>query len=136
MNNLLAAIVDKFANSAIYNDVGGRIYLDEAPQGTEFPYVVFRIVAATPENTFKEDIEDVLIQISLFSISAGATEITTMYSDLQTLLDRKTLTITGGVCVNLLRQGLVTMIDDITTPAGTASCKHWAADYSVMYQTA
>jgi len=65
MNNLLSAIMTKLSGSALYNDVGGRIFLDEAPEGTEFPYVVFFIVSDVPEKTFTEDFENIIIQFSL-----------------------------------------------------------------------
>jgi hypothetical protein len=32
----------------------------------------------------------------------------------------------------MLRQGLVTMFDDITTPEGTSGVRHWAVDYAIM----
>ena len=135
MNNLLAAIITKCAGSAFSTAVGGRIFLDEAPDGTEFPYVVLRIVAGSPEDTFTESIEDVLIQFSLFSASSGAAEITGIHAALKALFDYCTLTITGSTHITMKRQGLFTMVDDITTPAGTASVKHWSVEYSIMFQT-
>lgn len=134
MNNLLAAIMTRCAGSALSNDVGGRIYLDEAPDGCEFPYVVFRIIAGSPQDTFKDTIEDTLIQFSIFSISKSGAEITEIYADLMALFDWQALTVTGGTCIWMMRQGLVTMFDDITTPAGTVGARHWAVEYSVMVQ--
>lgn len=132
MDNLLAAIMTKFTGSDFSTAVGGRIYLDEAPHGTAFPYAVFSIVAGTPEDTFREDIDDVLVQFSLYSTSPGAAEITGLYADLTALLDRQTLSITGATCVQMLRTGLVTMFDDITTPEGSSGVRHWAVDYAIM----
>ena len=134
MNNLLAAIMTKISGSALSTDVGGRIFFDEAPEGTEYPYIVFRIIAGTPQDTFKDAIEETVIQFSLFSISAGASEITTMYADLKTLFDWQALTITSDTCVWVMRLGLVTMFDDVTTPAGTVGLRHWAVDYSILVQ--
>lgn len=134
MNNLLAAIMTKCAGSALSTAVGGRIFLDEAPEGTAFPYVVFRIVAGSPQDTFKDTIDDTLIQFSLFSISDGATEITTMYANLKTLFDWQALTITGNTCIWTMRQGLSTFFDDLTTTQGTVGVRHWAVDYSIMVQ--
>jgi len=116
--------------------VGGRIYLDEAPAGAEFPYCVFQIVTASKEKTFTEEFRDTLIQFSLFSTSQGATEITTMYKDLIALFDECTLTIppTGTVTDTLVwmrESNLVTMVDEITTPQGTSTLKHWAVDFEV-----
>ena len=75
MNNLLSAIMSKLSGSAFYNDVGGRIYLDEAPEGAEFPYCVFSIVSDVPEYPSNKTMEDIIMQFSLFSASQGATEI-------------------------------------------------------------
>lgn len=134
MNNLLAAIMTKCAGSALSSDVGERIFLDVAPDGTEYPYAVFKIIAGTPQDTFKDTIEDTLIQFSLFSISAGAAEITDMYADLKALFDWQALTITGNTCIWVMRQSLATMFDDITTPAGTVGLRHWAVDYSMLVE--
>jgi hypothetical protein len=134
MQNLLAAIMTRCAGSALSTDVGGRIFFDEAPEGSEFPYVVFRIVASSPQDTFKDAIEDTLVQFSLFSISEGAAEITAMYADLMALFDWSAITVTGGTCIWVVRQGLMPMFDDITTPAGTVGVRHWAVEYSIMVQ--
>jgi hypothetical protein len=132
VNNLLAGIMTKCAGSALSTAVGGRIFLDEAPEGSAYPYVVFKIVAGTPQDTFKDTIEDTLIQFSLFSISSGAAEITAMYAALKTLFDWQTLTITGNTCIWVMRESLTTMFDDITTPDGTVGLRHWAVDYSIV----
>ena len=136
MKNLLAAIFGKTSGSALSSDVGGRIYLDEAPAGCEFPYVVFQIVTASKEKTFTEEFRDTLIQFSLFSISQGVTEITTIYKDLIALFDECALTIppTGTVTdilVWMREANLVTMVDEITTTEGTGTLKHWAIDFEV-----
>lgn len=131
MNNLLQALMTKISGSALSVDVGGRIYLDEAPNGAEFPYCVFFIVSGTPDRTFTEHYTDILIQFSLFSASEGATEITTMYADLKSLFDECALTISGSTLVWCKESNLTTMVDDITTPAGTSTVKHWAVDFEV-----
>jgi hypothetical protein len=134
LNNLLAAIMTKCAGSALSSDVGGRIFFDEAPDGSEFPYVVFRITSSSPQDTFSDSIEDTSIEFSLYSISESAAEITAIYADLMALFDWQAITITGGTCIWVVRQGLVTMFDDITTPEGTVGARHWAVDYSIMVQ--
>lgn len=131
MSALLTAIFGKTAGSALSTTVGGRIYLDQAPAGTEFPYVVFFIVSATPDRTFTERYTDTLIQFSLFSSSESAVEITTMYSNLQSLFDECALTVTGSTLVWMREQNLTTMVDDITTANGTSSVRHYAVDFEV-----
>lgn len=131
MNNLLTAIYGKVSGSALANDVSGRVYLDQAPQGVEFPYVVFFIVSGTPDRTFTERYTDTVIQFSIFSDSPAATEITNIYKDLRALYDECTLTITSSSLVWMREQNLVTMVDDITTPDGTQAVKHWAVDFDI-----
>jgi hypothetical protein len=137
MNNLLTAIMTKITTgpSAFSIDVGGRVYLDEAPAGTEFPYCVFFIVSGVPEWQFVERFEDTLIQFSLFSSSQGATEITTMYTDLKALFDDCSMTITGDTLIWFRRENLTTMVDEITTADGMQTVKHWAVDYEAKVQT-
>ncbi len=134
MNNLLTSLMTRITTgpSALYSDVGGRVYLDRAPQGAEFPYIVFFIVSDVPEKTFTEDYEDILIQFSLFSSSEGAAEITDMYADLKALFDECALTITGSTLVWMKRSNLTTMVEEITTPEGTTAVKHWAVDFSIL----
>jgi len=134
MKNLFAAIMTKTSGSSLSTAVGGRIYLDEAPAGCEFPYVVFRVVTGGPDNMFNKKGKDTLIQFSLFSTSKGATEITTMYADLMALFDECVMTITSNNLVLMDFQNLATMVDEITTPEGTATLKHWAVDFNIITQ--
>jgi hypothetical protein len=131
MLNLLTAIYGKFTGSAFSSDVGGRIYLDQAPDGCEFPYCVFFIVSGTPEKTFTEHYTNTLIQFSLFSASSSAAEITTMYADLKALLDECALTITGSTLVWMREANLTTMMDEITVGDATNQVRHWAVDFEV-----
>ena len=134
MDALLAAIYSKLTGSALSSDVGGRVYLDEAPAGCEFPYVVFFIVSGVPDNVFNKYGESVMIQFSLFSDSAGATEITDMFNDLTALYDDVQLTVTGYNMIVMERQNLITMVDQVETADGTQTVKHWAVDYEAVIQ--
>ena len=135
MNALLTAIWTKLSASTLYTYVGGRISLDNAYQGTVYPYVVYFPVASNPDDTFKEKIEDTLIQFSLFSTSTSASEISTMYGYLQTALDDTALTITGYTHLWLVRRNLITLVDDISVAKdGSEMCKHWAVEYSILTQ--
>lgn len=131
MNNLLTAIYAKFAGSALSTAVGGRIFLDQAPDNCEFPYIVFFIVSANQEKTFTENMTNTLIQFSLFSASESAVEITGMYANLTALLDECSLTITGATLVWMREQNVTTMIEDITVADASQKVKHWAVDYDV-----
>jgi len=93
LNALLTGLMSKLTGSALATQVGSRMYLDEAPEGVAFPYVVFFIVVSTPLDNFKTKLDDVLIQFSLFSTSLGATEISTMFNNLIAIMDDAVLTI-------------------------------------------
>jgi hypothetical protein len=130
---LLTAIYGKTISSALSTAVGGRIYLDEAPQKTGFPYVVFSIVSSVPDKTFTENFEDILIQFSLFSASKAMDEITNIYTHLNTLFDECSLTITNNILLRMTRENLTTMFEDIITPEGKG-VRHWAVDYSILIE--
>lgn len=132
MKDLLTAIMTKTAGSALSASVGGRIFEGLAPEGTEYPYVVVLIITDAQADTFKSKLEDLIIQFSLYSISQGLTEITTMFADLKALFDDAVLTITGNYHILIARENLATMNDEFTTPAGTASGRHWAVDYRLI----
>jgi hypothetical protein len=132
MDNLLSAIITKTSGSAFASDIGGRIYLDHAPDNAEFPYCVFFIVSDVPLDTFTDSLDDVLVQFSLFSASSGAAEITGMYNDLRSLFDNCTLSITGSTFVSMRRQNLQTMVEESVTQTGTQIIKHWAVDYQLV----
>lgn len=132
MNNLLTGIMTKLSTSSLSSYVGGRIYLDAAPDGAQFPYVVFFIVSGNQDKTFTEHYTNTLIQFSLFSASTGATEITTMYGYLKTALDECALTITGSTLVWMREQNLTTMVDDVLVNNAEQRVKHWAVDFEIL----
>jgi hypothetical protein len=131
MKNLIAAIMTKCADSDLSNYVGGRIYIDEAEQKAEFPYVVFKIISSAPESTFTEEFTDTLLQASLFSTSDSVVEIMTMDEYLNALFDECDLTITGSTLIWMRRTNLVTMTDSLTTENGQRTLRHWAEDYEI-----
>ena len=132
MKDLLTAIYGKISGSALSSDVGGRVYLDQAPDNTEFPYIIFFIVSGVKNKTFSEIYTDALIQFSIFSASSGAAEITTAYNDLVALFDECALTIEGSTLVWMKEENLTTMVDDIIVADATVRVKHWAVDFAVL----
>lgn len=138
MLNVLKAIMDKTASSSLSSDVGGRIFNDYAPEGTEYPYIVTLNIPDVPVRYFCETFENYQIQFSLFSTSEGVTEIGTMYTDLKALFDEQQLTVGGAATfIWMKRLGTpATMVEDHTTPDGTAQVRHWAIDYNIMTQEA
>jgi len=137
MNNLITSIVSKITSgpSNFYNDVGGRVYLDQAPEDRQFPDCIFLVVVDIPDDSFNKHGEEVSIQFSLFSASSSVSEISTMYTDLKALFDDVKLTVTSSTMVIMKRERLVTFMDDIVTTSGTQRVKVWNVDYSITLQT-
>lgn len=129
MDKYLTAIMTKTTGSAFSTAVGGRIYLDDAPDKATFPYCVYFIVSAVPNDTFSEKLDDILIQFDLYSMSKGATEITGLYNKLTSLFDGCSLTVTDALSLSFSRENLLTSVEDMTTTTGTAGVKHWSVDY-------
>jgi hypothetical protein len=129
---LIDAIATKLLNSTVSEDVGGRCYYDTA-DSPDMPYLVYSIVSGVPDKTFSELYHDVLIQFDLFSaLSAGKTQITTMYADLISLMDECALTITGYTLVWCREANLVTMVEDLSAlQDGSSIALHWAIDFEV-----
>lgn len=137
MNNLLTAIATQISGSTLFNDVGGRVYLDEYPpdeQPATYPYVVYFVVSDVPDNVFAKDGENILIQFSLFSASTGAMEITTMYADLKALFDDCNMSIASNDLIWCRREDLTTMVDETIVKDATQIIKHWAVDYEIIIQ--
>jgi hypothetical protein len=131
MKNILTAIATKISNSSLFSDVGGRIYLDQAPAGCELPYIVYSVITAPKEKTFTEVYRNSLIQFSIFSSSPSAVEISGIYDSLTTLLDDSSFSITGSDLVWCKESNLTTITEDITTPEGTQAMKAWHVDFEV-----
>ena len=122
----LTALRSKLTGSALASYVGNRIYFEEAPENPTYPYVVYFIVTSSPEDTFTEELDDIMAQFSLFSDSEGATQIATMYGHLTDLMDDAVLTVTGYVFIQTTR--------GIMTPVPGSGVKHWAKDYGYLLQ--
>jgi hypothetical protein len=135
MLELKNAIDAKLLDSTVYWTVGGRCYFNTSPTD-DYPRIVYSRVSGVPDNAFAKAGESVLLQFDLFSMqSAGDTEILTMESQLKSLLDDCTLTISGQLCVGFMRQNTVDMIEDLSAlQDGSSLCNHTAIDYECTYQ--
>lgn len=82
-------------HNTFYTAIGGRLYLDEAPQGAIFPYCTMHIIAGSYDWQFKETFEDTLIQFSLFDFSPSAVTVENAFTNLKDLFDWCTLSVSG-----------------------------------------
>lgn len=68
MNNLLSSIFAKFIpGTDLYDALQGRLYYYRAPEGCTADYGIYFAYAASTEDTFSQDIEEVSLQFSFFS---------------------------------------------------------------------
>lgn len=132
MLNLTTAIYGKLSGSALADHVSTRMYKGRAPEEAAYPYIVYLTISDVPNLTFSEDFEDIVIQFSLFSSTSSSTEVENMYTDLKTLYDECTMTITGETLVWMVRQNTSLMVEDHTTRAGLIQVWHYAVDYYMM----
>ena len=132
MLNLSKAIFGKLATSALSAHIANRMFKGRAPEGAEYPYIVYLIVSNSPMKVFQGSYEDTLIQFSLFSSASGSTEVEDIYTDLKTLYDEKAMTITSETLVWMVRENATLMVEDHTTKSGTVQVWHYAVDYRIM----
>ena len=85
----------------IYTDLSGRLYLQEAPQNTSYPYAVYQLVSHTHEWFFAEDLEEFTIQFGDVRFTNCTNNIYTFNEIIEFLSKRnKILFNTNGIEVN------------------------------------
>jgi len=118
MKNLTNAIYSLFTattggvHNAFYTDIGGRLYKNKADQDAPLPYAVYFLVSDTPEFTFTDTFEDVLIQFNLHSESSSSSNIEDMYTHLKALYDWCSLTITDNTHLFMRRESANLITDE------------------------
>ena len=131
---LFQAIYTKFSGSDLSNDVGGRMYSEFPPDDAQFPYVIFKLISVMPIDSFKDYIDDINAQFSLYSTSDSLTEITTMENHLLSLYDDTTLTIANDTVVMCVRTGTTPLYPEPMVGEGveTTFLRHWAVEYRIV----
>lgn len=135
MNALAAAIITKAASSDFLNAIGGRFRNGRAEDGEQYPYCVFLLpVSADPVwlSTFTEDIEDLVIQFSIFSALHAPSEAWTIHGYLNALFEECTLTITGSNLIHMARNNTTYIPEDHTVLGGLQRVHHVAVDYRII----
>jgi len=118
--------------NAFYSAVNGALFEDRAPQGSNYPYVVWHIIDSPKERTFSEEMRDTLIQFDIFSSDSSSVEIKNIYFHLSDLYDEKALSITGSTLICMREETMhVLPPEDETTPEGTRTIKHYIVDFSI-----
>jgi hypothetical protein len=120
--------------SALHTSIGGRLYKGRGPDGATYPYAVYLLVSDVPDPTFAEQLEEVLVQFSLFSKASSSGEVEDCFTNLKALYDDCSLTISGETLLWMRRRNATLMVEDHTTPDGTVAVWHYAVEYSIMTQ--
>jgi hypothetical protein len=131
MKNLTTAIFGHMTG-AFKTLISGRMYKIRAPQKATYPYVVFYIVNNVPRNTFTENIEDTLVQFSIFSTASSSLEIEDIYTELIALYDNCRLTITGNTHIKMDRESSYLTSIPADTDLGTQEIWQYDIEYSTM----
>ena len=128
MNALFTAIINHFKLTPLtgfYLAIGGRMYLNKAPQGATFPYCVYFVYADDNDPDFTDDHEEFQIQFNLFSQNNSALEAGQLLEHLKTMFDDAALTVTGWRHLEILRTSVLPNNDTEQVPP--------IFGYSVLY---
>ena len=136
MKELTKAIFSKLSGSSLETAISGRLFKGRAPQGTDYPYIVFFVVSDIPQSTYTENFEDVIIQFSLFSSASSSSEIEDLFIYLKALYDECAMTIASSTLIWMKRENATLMVEDHTVPPPGSMIQvwHYAVDYMVKTQ--
>jgi len=108
VKNFLTAIYNKFdADATLKASVTG-LYLAEAPQGTDYPYITYHLINDTADRTFgtsgtPDEKEDIRLQFSIWDNSSSGETALDIFDYLTSCFDDTTLSVTGYDCVYMTR---------------------------------
>ena len=132
MKALTTAIFGRLAGTTLATAIGSRMYKNRAPQGVVAPYIVFFVVSDVYTPTFSEDIEQVILQFSIFSEASGTTEIEDIYDKLKLVYDNQTFAPTGNTVWIMTRQNATLTSGEADVAAGTGEYFQYDVDYEVV----
>lgn len=127
MNALFGAIYTKFAADAALVAAVTDLYNTAAPQNTDMAYLVMLLVTNTHEWTFNTDMEDTMIQFSIFDDSSSPEPIGDIFELLKTCFDDAVLVVGGYDSVCMVRESSNLLRDP-------EDAWHYVIDYRLMVQ--
>lgn len=128
MNALFKAIYTYFSlnpTEGFYLDIGGRMYLNVAPQEVTFPYCVYFSVADDSNPDFTDEHEEFEIQFNIFSQNNSALEAGNLLESLKTMFDYCSLSVSGWSHLDFRRTSVLQNNDFGQVPP--------IQGYSIMY---
>jgi len=128
MKALLQGIINELTGTTLNTNIGGRFYLNEAPQNVAYPYVVYQIISEFPDEYFADtaDLEEISITMDIFSEKASGVECNNLYENLKTAFDNCELTVSGYTHVSMTRVGAALIRDP------SNNLWQYSVDYEVL----
>jgi hypothetical protein len=130
MKELFTALYTKSTGSTLSTALGGRLYNTIAPQGQPMPFCVFSMVSGVHDWTFTEDMEDVVIQFSLFESSQSPGTICDNYNKLIALYDNCALSVSSYTHILMHRQNQQLLRDE------EDGVWHYVVEYRIIIEKA
>ena len=140
MKNFYTALMTKFnatvagSHNAFWTAIGGRLFQGEAPEGTVYPYGVFFHINNNQIDNFKTKMDDIILQLSIFSEKSSPVEVHDAMTEARSFLDDCSLTISGGILVSFYRISDGLQKDEVTTASGIQSIWHFHVDYRAIFE--
>lgn len=111
-NNILSAlrtaVFSKATSSNAFNTaIAGKIYFNEAPQDTAFPYAVFSFLPMQTNRDTGKKFYQTIVQFNIYSTTQSSVE--SLAEKLMDLLEDSTLTITGFTFIRIDKQPIYNM---------------------------
>ena len=114
MQVLFTGLYNKYLSDAALKAAITGFYFTEAPQDAVMPYVVYNLVSNVPDWTYTEDMENSLIQFSIFDNNSSSTTINDIYAKLTALFNWCSLSVTGYSHIYMKREfNILTRGNDI-----------------------
>ena len=122
------------AHNDFYDAIGGRLYQFEAPDDAEYPYCVYSHVSDFQIDTFSADIDNIIIQFSIYSEKSSKQELLDTMTYLKSALNDCNLTISGGYVITFFWLNDSILVDEVNTPAGIQEISIFTCDFSSVFQ--
>jgi len=115
-------------------DIGGRLYQGQAPEHATYPYAVFKHINDNQIDDFKNEIDDIIIQFSIYSEKSSSQEVHDAMTHLKALFNDCCFSVSGGTVVSFYRLNDGLDPEEVTTKTGVQRVWHYHIDYNVVFE--
>ena len=110
------------------NGIGGRFFLEYAPEGTQFPYGVYSLDSNIHDWQFKSDYEEPVILLNIFSDDPDGSEVLDLELKARDAFDEANFTVTNHTLIKFRFDNEWLSVDPNIIPNKTI----W--QYSIQYR--